>query len=190
MEIYNLVSMSDIAGSLEATAKPFLSRAAAVAQMHKEYRETLVGWASILDTTGNNCTYKIDDNGARIIMDDSYTSWHIEGYILPLAETPKAPASVAKNVTANNDEGGLTPYVVHIEENYAQTIIVYAEDMEIAENAADYLCETGEVGLGRNCYQGRACHCLDKASENDLKSIRRVFEADAALCEEMMKRRF
>lgn len=63
------------------------------------------------------------------------------------------------------------PYVIEIEESYHRTVIVYAESAQEAEKAADALCDSEEIDLGRNCYAGRACRSSGPASAEDLANF-------------------
>lgn len=53
------------------------------------------------------------------------------------------------------DHTGKKPYIVYIQEHYHKSVVVWAEDMAKALDAAESLCDSGAIDLERNTYAGR-----------------------------------
>jgi len=66
---------------------------------------------------------------------------------------------------------GKHPYKVRIVETYSRTVVVWAESADEAVYRADGMCDSGEIDMERNCYDGREITGEGMASASDLKEL-------------------
>lgn len=49
----------------------------------------------------------------------------------------------------------LKPYIVEIEEVFRRKVIIWAENTGDAAARAEELCDSGDIDMNRNCFDGR-----------------------------------
>ena len=62
----------------------------------------------------------------------------------------------------------LKPYIVEIEEVFRRKVIIWETDTGSAAARAEELCDSGEINMERNCYDGRIAVTSGVADENEL----------------------
>lgn len=63
------------------------------------------------------------------------------------------------------------PYKVRIVETYSRTVVVWARTGGEALDVADSMCDSGEIDMERNCYDGREITVEGIAGESDMKDL-------------------
>lgn len=62
----------------------------------------------------------------------------------------------------------LKPYIVEIEETFRRKVIIWAKDTGDAAALAEELCDSGDIDMERNCYDGRIAVTSGIADEDEL----------------------
>lgn len=65
----------------------------------------------------------------------------------------------------------LKPYIVEIEEVFRRRVIVWAENTGDAAARAEELCDSGDIDMDRNCFDGRMAVTSGIADDNEMDNL-------------------